>query len=386
MRSRRSRNVLLLLDTRMPFHRDVMRGIGSFAHASELGWQLRVARRIPTNLERVDGIITDVEMVSADMLLPPHASCPVVFIGSAASAGLPAARPRVCSDNAAMVELAINHLRENGLAGLACYSLVRYHDQPWARERIEAFRRLTGATPEIHEGGLSDSLQHEEEAVEWLRSLPPRTGIVAVNDSSARELLQMCAMLGRAVPRDIAVVGIDNDPLAAALSPLTISSVIQSSDEIGRKAADMLRRRMLRPEEAAEDILVAPQGLQLAATSSKSSALVRGALDFIEAQLGRCIKAQQVADYMGVSRATLERTFLSQLGVTVHDELLNRRIAQAKTLLLKHELSTAEIARLCGFRTQQYMHVVFKRELGMSPVEFANRAVAPTPLPEPELA
>lgn len=374
MRSRRTRNVLLLLDTRMPFHREVMRGIGSFVHASELGWELRVARRLPASLDRIDGIITDVESSAADALSPPNAPCPVVFVGSAATAGRPAARPRVCSDNAAMIELAINHLRDNGLAGLACYSLVRYNDQPWARERIDAFRKLAGASPEIHEGGPSDGGEHEEDALGWLRSLPSRTGVVAVNDSSARELLQICATLGRSVPRDIAVVGVDNDPLAAALSPLSISSVVQSSEDIGRKAADMLRRRLLRPEEVQDDILVPPQGLQLAATSSKSSALVRGALDFIEAQLGRCIKAQQVADFMGVSRATLERTFLSQLGVTVHDELLNRRIAQAKILLLKRELSTQEVARICGFRTQQYMHVVFKRELGMSPTEFTSRA------------
>lgn len=360
----------------MPFHRDVMRGIGAFVHASELGWQLRVAKRIPASFERIDGIIADVATAGLDVLLSSPPPCPMVFVGCAESAGLQAAKPRVFADNVAMVELAINHLRENGLAGLACFSLVRYRGMPWARERIEAFRRLAGAGASIHEGGLSDSLEHEEQALEWLRSLPSRTGIVAVNDSTARELLQMCATLGRNVPRDIAVVGIDNDPLAAALSPLTISSVMQASEEVGRRASDLLRRRMLHPDEVQNDVSIPPLGLQLAATSSKSSALVRGALDFMEAQLGRCIKAQQVADYLGVSRATLERTFLSQLGVTVHDELLNRRIAQAKLLLQQREMSTAEIARQCGFRTQQYMHVVFKRELGMSPIEFAQSSGA----------
>lgn len=374
MRTRRARNVLLILDSSLPFHRDVMRGIGAFANASELGWHLRVAKRMPTSYERVDGIIIDVENPGVESLLEAAPACPVVYVGSAASAGHQGVHPRVVADNEAMVEMAINHLRENGLSGLACYSLVRYQGMPWAGERLDAFRRLAGASASVHEGGASDSHQHEERALEWLRSLPSRTGIVAVNDSTARELLQMCATLGRAVPRDIAVVGIDNDPIAAALSPLTISSVMQASEEVGRKACDLLRRCMLRPEEGVEDVRVPPQGLQLAATSSKSSALVRGALDFIEEQLGRCIKAQQVADYMGVSRATLERTFLSQLGVTVHDELLNRRIAQAKQLLLRREQSTAEIARHCGFRTQQYMHVVFKRELGMSPVEFAQSA------------
>ncbi|MDQ7988271.1 MAG: substrate-binding domain-containing protein [Candidatus Dactylopiibacterium sp.] len=374
MRTKRSRTVLLVLDSSKPFHRDVMRGIGAFVHAGELGWHLRVAKRLPATFDHVDGLITDVEVPGVERLSEMPAPCPVIYIGSAATAGYEAAHPRVCADNHAIVELAIGHLRDSGLSTIVFYSLARYQGMPWARERIESFRELMGAGANVHEGGASDSAMHEERALKWLRKLPSRTGIVAVNDSTARELLQLCAQTGRSVPRDIAVVGIDNDPLAAALSPLTISSVIQAYDEIGRKAADKLRRALLGPDEQLNDVLVEPEGVQLAATSSKSSALVRGALDFIETQIGRCIKAQQVADFMGVSRATLERTFLSQLGVSVHDELLSRRIAQAKQLLLTREYSTAEVARICGFRTQQYMHVVFKRELGMSPVDFSQSA------------
>ena len=374
MRSKRNRKVLLILDSGIPFHRAVMSGVGALVHASELGWELRIAKQLPVSLEGVDGVIADLENPGLAGLLGEPPACPTVFVGSAWAAGAASAQPRVCADNAAMIELAIAHLREAGVAGLACFSLARYRGLPWAAERLEAFREQAGAQPRIWEGGVSDGPELEAQGLDWLRALPPRTGVVAVNDSSARELLQMCAQLGRAVPRDIAVVGIDNDPLVAALSPLTISSVEQASEEIGRKAAELLRRWMLRPQERPESVRVPPLGLQPAATSSKSSALVRGALDFIEAQLGRCIKAQQVADFMGVSRATLERTFLSQLGVTVHDELLRRRITQAKQLLQRRDMSTAEVARSCGFRTQQYMHVVFKRELGLSPVEFAQRA------------
>lgn len=372
MRSKRNRRVLLILDSSTPFHREVMSGVGSLVRESELAWELHVGKRLPASFEGVDGVIADLEYSSLTALLEMQNALPVVFVGSAWSAGASAAQPRVCADNAAVIALAIGHLREAGVAGLAFFSLARYRGFPWAAERLAAFCEQAGAQRRVWEGGLSDGPELESQALEWLRALPARTGVVAVNDSAARELLQMCAQLGRVVPRDIAVVGIDNDPLVAALSPLMISSVEQASEEIGRKAAALLRRWMQRPQEIPESIRVLPRGLQLAETSSKSSALVRGALDFMEAQLSCCIKAQQVADFMGVSRATLERTFLSQLGVTVHDELLRRRISLAKQLLQRGELSTAEVARRCGFRTQQYMHVVFKRELGVSPLEFAQ--------------
>ncbi|NSL53636.1 AraC family transcriptional regulator [Uliginosibacterium aquaticum] len=375
MKTKRVRHILLVLDSAQPFHRAVMSGVGAFVRGSELDWRLSISKRLPEDLSGMDGLITDAETPGLELVLPRISALPGVFIASAASAGLAAAAPRVCADNAAMIGLAIAHLRENGVQYLAGFSLLRYQDMPWARERLEAFREQAGANPRLREAvsppdGSTASMQD----LDWVRALPTRTGVVAVNDSAARELLQLCEQAGRQVPRDIAIVGIDNDPLVAALSPLPISSVTQPAEEIGRKAAELLRRRLQRPLEAPAGLAIAPQGVQLAATSSKASTLVSGALEFIDAQLGRCIKAQQVADFMGVSRATLERSFLTQLGVTVHDELLRRRIAQAKSMLARRELSTSEIARHCGFRTQQYMHVVFKREIGLSPAEFALHA------------
>ena len=49
--------------------------------------------------------------------------------------------------------------------------------------------------------------------------LPKPIGIVAVTDARARQLLQACVMAGIAVPEQIAMVGIDNDPMAQLLTP-----------------------------------------------------------------------------------------------------------------------------------------------------------------------
>ncbi len=372
MKTKRVRNILLVLDSAQPFHRAVMSGVGAFVRGSELDWRLTISKRLPEKLDGLDGLITDAEISGLNDFLEQAHPLPSVYIASAASAGEAAAEPRVCADNAAMIELGLAHLRDNGVQYLAGFSLQRYKGMPWAEERLQAFREKAGAQPRLREAvSPADNSEASQQDLEWVKGLPTRTGVVAVNDSAARELLQLCEQVGRQVPRDIAIVGIDNDPLVAALSPLPISSVTQPAEEIGRKAAELLRRRLQRPLDVSAGLAIAPQGVQLAATSSKASTLVSGALEFIDAQLGRCIKAQQVADFMGVSRATLERTFLTQLGVTVHDELLRRRIAQAKSLLSRREMSTSEIARRCGFRTQQYMHVVFKREIGLSPSEFA---------------
>ena len=74
-----------------------------------------------------------------------HLGCYVHIF--AASAGLALAEPRVCANNAAMIELGLAHLRENGVQHLAGFSLLRYRGMPWAEERLQAFRDQAGAQP-----------------------------------------------------------------------------------------------------------------------------------------------------------------------------------------------------------------------------------------------
>jgi LacI family transcriptional regulator len=85
------------------------------------------------------------------------------------------------------------------------------------------------------------------------------------------------------------------------------------------------------------------------------------------------IKTEQVADYVGVSRSSLEEHFRRELGYTVHQEILNHKLDIAKQLLARHDMSSAEVAVRCGFTSLQYMYAVFRRELDCTPREFQER-------------
>jgi LacI family transcriptional regulator len=84
-----------------------------------------------------------------------------------------------------------------------------------------------------------------EQLIGWLRELPKPVGIIAVTDARARHLLQACLIAGIAVPEQVAIIGIDNDPLTRTLTRIPLSSVIQGTEEMGRTAAHLLHR-MLR--------------------------------------------------------------------------------------------------------------------------------------------
>jgi Periplasmic binding protein-like domain len=56
----------------------------------------------------------------------------------------------------------------------------------------------------------------------WLDRSPPVTGIVAYNDEFAVAVIAATRKIGASVPGDLAVVGVDNDPLGPYISsPLT---------------------------------------------------------------------------------------------------------------------------------------------------------------------
>ncbi len=373
--------VMLVLGTSQTFHREIIAGVGAYVRERSLNWILSLERGIAPGAV-MPALIVDAD-AHAEALASVAAGRMLVCVGSAASTPCPADVPLVCSDNAALIALALRHLHDVGVRQLAFCGKSKYAGRVWARERLAAFVQQAGsaAAPAVVHAGNAESEEDEQRMLhDWVANLPPRTGIVAVNDSTARDLLHICNSLGREVPDDLTIVGIDNDPLVDALTPTPISSVIQGAREIGRKAAELLHRSMRQQALSERCVAVQPSGLQLAKTSrhTRIADMLNKAIAYIAAHVGEGIKAEQVAQHVGMSRSALERSFEARLGRTIHDEILQTRLALAKQLLSNRHLSVAEVAERCGFRTQQYMHVVFKRELGCTPGEFLKGQVGET--------
>ncbi|MDF6171495.1 substrate-binding domain-containing protein, partial [Escherichia coli] len=71
-----------------------------------------------------------------------------------------------------------------------------------------------------------ENWQHAQNRLaDWLQTLPPQTGIIAVTDARARHILQVCEHLHIPVPEKLCVIGIDNEELTRYLSRVALSSV-----------------------------------------------------------------------------------------------------------------------------------------------------------------
>ena len=61
------------------------------------------------------------------------------------------------------------------------------------------------------------------------------------------------------------------------------------------------------------------------------------------------------------------------MGTTIYSVLLQHRLDVARDLLRNSDLPAVEIARRAGFKTPQYMHVAFKRELATTPAAWRTQ-------------
>ncbi|WP_287813881.1 DNA-binding transcriptional regulator [Pseudomonas sp.] len=377
--------IALLFNGSKVYDRGVIAGIGNYLSSTRVAWDLFLEEDFLCRLKGIerwqgDGIIADFDDPLIGEALAGIAM-PVVAVGG--SYEDPRAYPRhipyVATDNAALVKMAYDHLIEAGLNRFACFSLPPAQANRWAQEREKAFMHQMhrdGLQGEVYRGlGTSAPLWDSavEQQIAWLHSLPKPIGIIAVTDARARQLLQACLTAGIAVPDQVALIGIDNDPLTRTLTRVPLSSVIQGTEAMGRTAAHLLHQMLHGKPGAGVQILIPPDAVNVQASSlhqPMGDPYVMQALHFIRQYACQGIKTAQVAAYVGVSRSSLESHFRKARGCTVHDEILRFKLGAAASQLAPGGVAIAEVAGRCGFKSAQYLHTVFRREFGCTPGEY----------------
>jgi LacI family transcriptional regulator len=389
--------IALLFNANKVYDRHVLTGIGQYLTSTRVEWDLFMeedfrSRTVGIHHWRGDGIIADFDdPVVGETLC--GMSLPVVAVGGsyADSANYPGGIPYVATDNAKLVRLAYDHLIDQGLQRFAFYGLPPMPGNRWAMEREQAFLDMTRADhlegmvfrgSPTSAGGWGVA---QEAIAEWVRALPKPIGIIAVTDARARHLLQACIVADVPVPAEIAVVGIDNDPMAQLLSRIPLTSVIQGAEEMGHTAARLLHQMLHGGCLSQQRIIVPPKGINVQASSRHvpmNNPHVMRALHYVRQYACLGIKTDQVADYVGVSRTLLEEHFKRELKLTVHQAILQHKLQTAQRMLADAAVPLADVAVRSGFTSLQYMYAVFRRELGCTPRQDAEAVQAGEPAPE----
>lgn len=82
------------------------------------------------------------------------------------------------------------------------------------------------------------------------------------------------------------------------------------------------------------------------------------------------VTAEAAAAQFRITPAHARRLFRRQYGITVHQYVSERNLTTAKQLLLSSEYSVGEISDMLGYCDDNYFSAVFKKQFGLSPMQF----------------
>lgn len=349
---------------------------GIMRHARKRGWRLTLANRLvraPRGWDGDGAIVT----LRGDPAV-------VRFAEGLVARGIPVvdltlhrpdmALPRTIPDYEGAGRLAARHFRDIGLKRAAWFSTE------WSNVQELFFGGLAagmGETPArivladlVPRSRLDDPDRFAAAVGPRLRALQKPAGVLAYNDEEAARLLGLCLDEGLRVPDEIAILGIGNDAFLCENQIVPLSSVEDDLERNGYEGALLLEKLMDGAPPPPEPLVVPCRGVRARRstdTLAVASPVLRRALQILSARLANPPGMAQLAERVGVSRATLDRLFLRELGRPAHAELLRRRLARAKELLRDPAVPVAEVSRRCGFCNPGYFAAAFARAEGATP-------------------
>lgn len=359
-------------------------------------------------MQRIDGIARHAHrngwavMFESDLSHPPagwHGDGVLVtmkpiprllsFIEEITAAGTPAVNisgscedpglPTVCGDDAEIGRVAAAHFIERRFRNAICFASKNGILQ---KRRFRAFYEAWTADgtdrprPEtlIWQNAMPTGRNTWTDFSEWLgskiASFNSPLAVFAYSDHDAARVLAVCRERGIDVPDEVAVLGVDNNPVICTNQTVALSSVNHDLELIGRTGAAMLETLMAGGKAPEKTVRIAPQGIttrRSTDTVASDDPLLGAALSHIRRHLGEPIGAPQIALSLGITRLRLDRLFARRLGISVGREILRQRIVAVKNDLSEGNLTLAEIAAKTGFCNAPHLANTFRKMTGITP-------------------
>ena len=248
----------------------------------------------------------------------------------------------------------------------------------YAKIRCGAFERRVGdlGFPISSYMPKRGSPYDESAIIAWLKSLKKPCGILAFSDEDAQYIISICYENRIPVPKQIGVIGIDNEEYICdnVVPPLT--SIEPDYEGAGYRAGELLDEFLAGDRShagAKEQYGVATIQNRMSAQSITSAAnRTAHALEMIRADPANAPDPATIARRMNLSLRILELAFKQIQGHSITTEILSQRLLLAKRLLKTSRLSIGEIASNCGFASHASFLASFRRRFGKTPREWRN--------------
>jgi len=97
---------------------------------------------------------------------------------------------------------------------------------------------------------------------------------------------------------------------------------------------------------------------------------IDNAVEFINTNIDKKLSVQSIAESACMSATHFSRVFKKEMGLTVNDFILEKRLSKAKRMLISENISFTEISETCGFNSLSYFSSVFQKKYRISPSKY----------------
>jgi LacI family transcriptional regulator len=297
--------------------------------------------------------------------------------------------PLVICDREAAGLMGARHFLELGNLNCAYY---RYFDYPGSDESHDAFvREIEAHGRTVRDIGprqpYNDGRQLSvtlDQRVHWLKpqlaALPLPLAIMADNDAIAIDLTVAARELGLRVPEDVAILGMNNDPMLLGTVSDPHSSIDVNFHEIGRLGCELLHRMLQGAMPGSDEVplltKVLPKGVVIrnsTATFRCDHPGVTEAALFVRKHFHESISVRDVAAHANMSLRTLQVYYLQKVGRTVKDDILQERLKRAQSILENSDVKLAAVAVESGFASVENLFRAFQIHHHMTPQAWRMR-------------
>lgn len=108
-------------------------------------------------------------------------------------------------------------------------------------------------------------------------------------------------------------------------------------------------------------------------SSKNDNSLILQIIDYINANFERNISLDELSERFFISKNSLCKKFRTVMRCSVSEYITGVRHAKAKELLSGTDMSMDEIAERCGYSSANYFSLIFKKKVGISPLNYRKK-------------
>ena len=384
-----TRNILISFDISSIAGRDQLAGVLRYLR-SKPNWVPRLLSRAAdftpevvrnAHNEHIDGIIINHagSPETEDALAASDIPLAVIGIRNPKLVARTRAVALIRNDNVETGRIAARHFLSLGNFNSFGYIPAAQSADEWSVSREAGFREtlekhgITAVTfPLMANAGTEEA---RKALAGWLKSLPKPAAILAAWDYPGVQALELCRAEKIKVPHDVAILGVDNDPMVCDATTPPLSSIPFDYEKEGYESAAALNVLLEKPARRTKPVMVACHPLPVfvresAARIAPASGLIKQALRYIAKNAVKGISTRDVAEALGISQSLLTLRFREYANTTVMDALIDARLEKVCELLVSTNRSIQEVTTASGFRNANYLKAVFKEKFGLSMREY----------------